>query len=79
MVLVLLGTQDNSFFRLLAEIENCVDSGLIDEDVIVQAGHTVYQSNKMKILDFISQAELEKLIRQSNYIIAHGGVRLYHR
>lgn len=74
MILVLLGTQNNSFFRLLDEIESCIDAGLITEDVIVQAGHTVYQSNKMKILDFISQVELGKLIKQASYIITHGGV-----
>lgn len=74
MILVLLGTQNNSFFRLLDEIENCITLGLITEEVIVQAGHTSYKSNKMKILDFISQEELEKLIKQASYIITHGGV-----
>lgn len=78
MILVLLGTQNNSFFRLLDEIENCINAGLITEEVIVQAGHTVYQSNKMKILDFISQVELEKLIKEASYIITHGGVRIYY-
>ncbi len=74
MILVLLGTQNNSFFRLLDEIENCINVGLITEEVIVQAGYTVYKSTKMKILDFISQEELEKLIKQASYIITHGGV-----
>ena len=59
MILVLLGTQNNSFFRLLDEIENCINDGLIQEEVIVQSGHTLYNSDKMEILDFIS--ELEKV------------------
>lgn len=79
MILVLLGTQNNSFFRLLDEIENCINSGLITEKVIVQAGHTSYKSNKMKILDFIPQIEIEKLIKEANYIITHGGVRFYYK
>jgi len=74
MILVLLGTQNNSFFRLLDEIENCINIGLITEEVIVQAGHTEYDSNKMKILDFISETEINKLIKKANYIITHGGV-----
>ena len=74
MILVLLGTQNNSFFRLLDEIENCINSGLINEDVIVQTGHTSYHSDKMKLLDFIPQIDLEKLITESSYIITHGGV-----
>lgn len=74
MILVLLGTQNNSFFRLLDEIQNCISSGLINEEVVVQSGHTSYHSDKMKILDFIPQMDLEKLIIESNYIITHGGV-----
>lgn len=74
MILVLLGTQNNSFFRLLDEIENCINDGLISEEVIVQSGHTAYHSDKMKIVDFISQVDLEKLITESSYIITHGGV-----
>ena len=74
MILVLLGTQNNSFFRLLDEIENCINTGLITEEIVVQAGHTLYHSDKMKILDFIPQMELENLIKECNYIITHGGV-----
>jgi len=74
MILVLLGTQNNSFFRLLDEIENCINDGLIQEEVIVQSGHTIYNSDKMKILDFISETEINELIKKSSYIITHGGV-----
>lgn len=74
MILVLLGTQNNSFFRLLDEIEDCINSGLIQEEVIVQSGHTIYNSEKMKILDFISETEINQLIEKANYIITHGGV-----
>lgn len=74
MILVLLGTQNNSFFRLLDEIENCISTGLITEEVVVQSGHTEYHSNKMKILNFISESEINELIRKANYIITHGGV-----
>ena len=74
MILVLLGTQYNSFERLLKKIENCIESKIIKEDVIVQAGNTKYDSNKMEILDFVLQEELKKLLQQANFIITHGGV-----
>ena len=74
MILVLLGTQKNSFVRLLDEIEKCIDSKVITEEVVVQAGYTVFNSVKMKILDFISQDELNSLLAQANIIITHGGV-----
>ena len=34
MILVLLGTQNNSFHRLLAKIQKCIDEGIIKEEVI---------------------------------------------
>ena len=74
MILVLLGTQNNSFDRLLQEIDNCIDNNTIKEDVIVQAGHTVYNSSKMQILDFISSEELNDLMSRADFIITHGGV-----
>ena len=74
MILVLLGTQNNSFHRLLEEIEKNIDEGNITEKVIVQAGFTKYESNKMEIFDMISQEELNKLIEEADLVITHGGV-----
>ena len=76
MILVLLGTQNNSFHRLLEEIHRLVQIEEIREEVIVQAGYTKYQSKdkNMKILDFISNQELEDLQNKANLIITHGGV-----
>ena len=74
MILVLLGTQNNSFHRLLEEIERLIESEIIKEEVIVQAGYTQYTSNNMKILGLISKQELEKLQKEADFIITHGGV-----
>lgn len=74
MILVLLGTQNNSFERLLKEIEKCIDNKIINEEVIVQAGNTKFDSDKMKINKFISHTKLQDYIKNSNYIITHGGV-----
>ena len=74
MILVLLGTQNNSFHRLLEEIEKNITEGTIKEEVIVQAGYTKYKSHKMRIIDLISREELEKLQDEANLIITHGGV-----
>ena len=74
MILVMLGTQNNSFHRLLEEIDKLIDIGKIQEEVIVQAGYTKYESKNMKIIDFLPSKELEKLEQQANCIITHGGV-----
>ena len=74
MILVMLGTQNNSFHRLLEEIDRLINDGQIKEEVVVQSGYTKYESTNMKIFDFISSDELEKLEQQADCIITHGGV-----
>ena len=74
MVLVFLGTQNNSFHRLLEKVENCIENKVINEDVIVQAGYTKYNSDKMQIFDLIPREKLEELQKEANLIITHGGV-----
>ena len=78
MILVLLGTQNNSFHRLLEQIEKNIVKGNIKEEVVVQAGYTKYEpkveNKKMKIFDTIPKKELDKLIEKANLVISHGGV-----
>lgn len=69
MILVTLGTQKQQFTRLLDMIEN----SKIKDEIIVQAGHTKYDSKKMKIFDFIDYEEMSKLVDKSDIIITHGG------
>ena len=49
MILVLLGTQNNSFHRLLEEIQKNIDDKNIKEKVVVQAGYTKFESKDMTI------------------------------
>lgn len=74
MILVTLGTQDKSFSRLLDAIEKQIDDGKIKNTVVVQAGHTKYNSKHMKIFDFISMEKFDELINECDLLITHGGV-----
>ncbi len=74
MILVMLGTQNNSFHRLLEEIDKLIEKKQINQEVIVQAGYTKYKSQNMKIFDLIPKEELEKYQKEADYIITHGGV-----
>lgn len=74
MILVLLGTQNNSFHRLLEEVEKNINDGTIVDDVVVQSGYTKFSSDKMKIIDLMSSDELGKYQNEANLIITHGGV-----
>ena len=74
MILVLLGTQNNQFTRLLQEIEKCIDNGIINQRVVVQAGFTKFKSNKMNIFDLKPREVVENLADEADFIITHGGV-----
>jgi len=75
LILVLLGTQDKKFNRLLEGIDSAIDNGYIKDDVIVQAGYSAdYKSKNMKIFDLIPIDEFDDLIKKSDLIITHGGV-----
>ena len=74
MVLVMLGTQNNDFSRLLKEIDNLIDKNIIKGEVVVQAGYTKYESENMKIFDLIQKDKLLSLQQKADLIITHGGV-----
>ena len=69
MILVTLGTQKQHFTRLLDYIEN----SNIKDKIVVQAGHTKYNSKKMEIFDFVDYDEMDKLINEASIIITHAG------
>lgn len=74
MILVTLGTQDKDFSRLLKSVDEQIKLGNIKEDVIVQAGHTKYESDRMQIFDLLDRDKFSKLISECNILITHGGV-----
>jgi len=74
MILVMLGTQNNSFERLLKELDRLKENKIIKGKIIVQAGYTKYESKNLEIFDFIDKDKLEKYQSQADIIITHGGV-----
>lgn len=74
MILILLGTQDKPFSRLLKAVDKCISNGYIKEKVVVQAGFTKYKNKNMEIFDLIPKEEFEKLIDEANLVITHAGV-----
>ena len=62
MILVLLGTQNNQFKRLLQEIEKCIDNGIINQRVVVQAGFTKFSSDKMNIFDLKPKEVIDTIL-----------------
>ena len=74
MILVLLGTQNNSFHRLLEEIQRNIDNGNIKDEVIVQKGYTKFESKNMTLYSQLPAEEIQELTEKAELIITHGGV-----
>ena len=74
MIFVVLGTQHNSFERLLQEIEKLIKNKTIVDKVVVQSGYTKYNSNYMEMYDYVSKEKFDELLNKSDLIITHGGV-----
>lgn len=73
MIFVVLGTFELPFDRLLKEVDKQISAGNINEEVLVQAGHTKYRSNQMKFIDFTTYEHMAELYRDASFIITHGG------
>ena len=73
LILVVLGTQDKDFSRLLKAVDREIEKGNIKDKVVVQAGQTKYSSDNMEIFDLLPAPEFEKLLDEADLIITHGG------
>ena len=74
MILVLLGTQNNSFYRLLEEVQKNIDNGNIKEKVMVQKGYTKFESKDMEMYNELPIEKINELIEKADIVITHGGV-----
>lgn len=74
MILIVLGTQDNSFHRLLEKVQELIDKNIIKEKVIVQAGRTKFESKEMEIYSLMPYNKLEQIMKEADLVITHGGV-----
>ena len=74
MILIVLGTQDNSFHRLLEKVQELIDKNVIKKKVIVQAGRTKFESKEMEIYSLMPYNKLEQIMKEADLVITHGGV-----
>lgn len=73
MILVTLGTFPTQFQRPLLALEDLCDRHIISEAVIVQNGHTQFESGFMQMRPFIPPDELTELSEKARIIISHAG------
>jgi UDP-N-acetylglucosamine transferase subunit ALG13 len=73
MILVAFGTWTMPFNRLLTEVERVVASGVLTEEVVVQAGNTPCNSTLFKCQPFFDKDEFEKLYEDASFVIVQAG------
>ena len=73
MVFITLGTQGNQFQRCLKMVEDLIDELHPNQEFVAQLGNTKYKSDKIKCLDFVSEADFKELIGKADIVITHAG------
>lgn len=74
MIFVTLGTQKFQFNRVLKQIDELINVGLISEDVYAQIGHSTYIPQKYKFDRFVDKDKFNECINSCNFVITHSGV-----
>ena len=74
MIFVAVGTQKFQLNRLLKEIDNLIENGVITQEVFAQIGESDYIPQKYGYEKFINKEQFEEKISQCDILITHGGV-----
>jgi len=73
MIFVTVGTHNDQFNRLLQEMDNLIEKGIIKEKVRMQIGYSTYLPKYAKWFRFKDPNEISNIIKKSRIIISHGG------
>ncbi|MCR5755933.1 MAG: glycosyl transferase [Acetatifactor sp.] len=74
MIFVVLGTQKFQLNRLLKQLDEEMEAGMISEEVFAQIGHSDYEPKHYAFEHFLNQETFEQAIQRADLIIAHSGV-----
>lgn len=72
MIFVTVGTHEQSFNRLIKEID-VLKKSIISEKVIIQTGFSTYKPVNCEYHKFISYVDMQKYVREARIVITHGG------
>lgn len=73
MIFVTVGTHEQQFNRLLKEMDHLVETGIIRDKVLMQAGYCTFESSHCITRQWIPYDEMILLVQQSDIVITHGG------
>lgn len=73
MIFLTVGSQKFQFNRLLKKIDNLVEIGIIQEEVIAQIGYSDYIPKNFKYKQFMDRDEFKYILDICDKVITHGG------
>lgn len=74
MIFVVCGTQKFPLNRLLIALDELVESGKIQEEIIAQIGNSDYHPKHYQWVDFYEGVEFEEKIKECSILFTHSGV-----
>jgi UDP-N-acetylglucosamine transferase subunit ALG13 len=72
VIFVTVGTHEQPFDRLLAEVDRLAGEGRIG-DVFCQTGYSTYRPEHARWTPMIAFAEMQDLLTSASVVISHGG------
>lgn len=72
-IFVTVGSQMFQFNRLLIEIDNLCESGILKANVFAQVGYSDYKPKHYKYKDFLNRDEFSNEVDKADIVITHGG------
>lgn len=74
MIFVILGTQKFQLNRLLKTLDQYVEKGVIQEQIMAQIGYSDYLPKWYKYVKFLDKKEFDAMIQKADVVISHSGV-----
>ncbi len=62
------------FDRLVKSLDECLDAGIIDEEIFGQIGETSYKPRNFKSVAFLDKKEFDQMLIKSSGVIGHAGI-----
>lgn len=73
MIFVTVGTHEQPFDRLLKWMDDLIEKGIIQEDVIIQTGFSTYEPKYCMWQKLFPYQEMIKKVTDARIVITHGG------
>jgi UDP-N-acetylglucosamine transferase subunit ALG13 len=72
VILVTVGTHEQSFARLLREVDRLNDAGLLPDRVFCQSGYSDYEP-RVDSAPMVPHHEMQARIEEASVVVTHGG------